>query len=81
MTAGPTPSPTARHLLRDDLRGMYAVATYRLSLASNFRPIELFFEVMVWFALAAWLATMAGLLRSSARRLRAPTAGAARASS
>src|SRR5699024_7602109 len=23
MTVGPTPSPTVRHLLRDDLRGMY----------------------------------------------------------
>ena len=61
--------------------GMYAVATYRLSLASDFRPIELFSEVMVWFALAAWLATMAGLLRSSAARLRGATRGAAQASS
>lgn len=48
--------------------GMYAVATYRLSLASDFRPIELFSEIMVWFALAAWLATMAGLVRASLRR-------------
>jgi hypothetical protein len=60
---------------------MYAVATYRLSLASDFRPIELFSEVMVWFALAAWLATMAGLLRSSAAQLRGATRGAAQASS
>ena len=49
--------------------GMYAVATYRLSLASDFRPIELFSEIMVWFALGAWLATMAGLVRSSLGRL------------
>jgi tellurite resistance protein TehA-like permease len=44
--------------------GMYAVATYRLSLASDFEPIEIFSQGMVWVALAAWLATMAGLLGS-----------------
>ncbi|HET6682202.1 MAG TPA: tellurite resistance/C4-dicarboxylate transporter family protein [Gaiella sp.] len=44
--------------------GMYAVATYRLSLASDFKPIEIFSQGMVWIALAAWLATMAGLLVS-----------------
>jgi len=48
--------------------GMYAVATYRLSLASDFHPIQLFSRVMVWVALAAWTATMVGLLRSPRAR-------------
>ena len=55
--------------------GMYAVATYRLSLASDFEPIEIFSQVMVWVALAAWLATMAGLLISLRARTQATRAG------
>jgi len=53
--------------------GMYAVATYRLSLASDFQPIEIFSQVMVWVALIAWLATMGGLLLSF--RARPPVPG------
>jgi tellurite resistance protein TehA-like permease len=48
--------------------GMYAVATYRLSLASDFHPIELFSRIMVWVALVAWALTMVGLLASAWRR-------------
>jgi tellurite resistance protein TehA-like permease len=55
--------------------GMYAVATYRLSLASDFEPIEIFSQVMVWVALGAWIATMAGLLRSLRTRVRAVRPG------
>jgi tellurite resistance protein TehA-like permease len=55
--------------------GMYAVATYRLSLASDFEPIELFSQVMVWVALGAWLATMAGLLGSVRARVQAVRLG------
>jgi tellurite resistance protein TehA-like permease len=55
--------------------GMYAVATYRLSLASDFHPIEIFSQVMVWVALGAWIATMAGLLRSLRTRVRAVRPG------
>ena len=54
--------------------GMYAVATYRLSLASDFEPIEIFSQVMVWVALAAWTATMLGLLAAARRRLEAARA-------
>jgi tellurite resistance protein TehA-like permease len=50
--------------------GMYAVATYRLSLASDFEPIQLFSQVMVWVALAAWLVTMAGLASTALGGLR-----------
>jgi tellurite resistance protein TehA-like permease len=51
--------------------GMYAVATYRLSLASDFEPISIFSQVMVWVALVAWIATMAGLVASLRTRARA----------
>jgi tellurite resistance protein TehA-like permease len=50
--------------------GMYAVATYRLSLASDFEPIQLFSQAMVWVALAAWLLTMTGLVASARATLR-----------
>ena len=49
--------------------GMYAVATYRLSLASDFKPISVFSEVMVWVALVAWAVTMGGLVASARTRL------------
>ncbi len=64
--------------------GMYAVATYKLSLASDFRPIELFSEIMVWFALGAWAVTTLGLARWAVRQARDATrasAAGARASS
>ena len=44
--------------------GMYTVATYRLSLAADYSPIETMARVMVWVAFAAWLTTLFGLLRS-----------------
>ena len=49
--------------------GMYTVASYRLSLASDYRPLQDISEVMVWVAFGAWLATTAGLLRSARRTL------------
>jgi tellurite resistance protein TehA-like permease len=55
--------------------GMYAVATYRLSLASDFEPIEIFSQVMVWVALVAWIATMAGLVGSLRAKVRAVQTG------
>jgi tellurite resistance protein TehA-like permease len=55
--------------------GMYAVATYRLSLASDFKPIEIFSQTMVWVALGAWVATMAGLFVSLRARMLAVRPG------
>lgn len=43
--------------------GMYAVASLRLSLASDFPPWRVVANAMVWVALAAWVATAGGLLR------------------
>jgi tellurite resistance protein TehA-like permease len=50
--------------------GMYTLATYRLSLAADFTPLQTVARVLVWFALAAWAISMAGLLRSGIRTLR-----------
>jgi tellurite resistance protein TehA-like permease len=47
--------------------GMYTVATYRLSLAADYAPIATMARVMLWVAFAAWLATVAGLVRSLGR--------------
>jgi tellurite resistance protein TehA-like permease len=47
--------------------GMYSVATYRLSLAADFPPLQTVAHVVVWVALATWLAAMLGLVRSRAR--------------
>lgn len=47
--------------------GMYAVATYKLSLAADYSPINIFAKVMVWIALAAWCAAFAGLVGSIVR--------------
>ena len=55
--------------------GMYAVATHRLSLASDFTPIEVFSQAMVWVALTAWLVTMLGLLASARAHLRGTRLG------
>jgi tellurite resistance protein TehA-like permease len=52
--------------------GMYAVATYRLSLASDFQPIEVFSRVMVWVALGAWILTSLGLVSTLRARRLAP---------
>lgn len=45
--------------------GMYTVATYRLSLAADYTALQSVSRVMVWVALAAWLATMLGLVASA----------------
>jgi tellurite resistance protein TehA-like permease len=53
--------------------GMYALASLRLSLASDFRPLQALAQGMVWVAFAAWIATAAGLVRAAWRGLRAAT--------
>jgi tellurite resistance protein TehA-like permease len=50
--------------------GMYALATYRLSLASDFPPLQAIPQVMVWAAFATWLAAGYGLLTSLQRSLK-----------
>jgi tellurite resistance protein TehA-like permease len=47
--------------------GMYTVATYRVALVMHLSFLDGIPAVMVWVALAAWTATMAGLVRSSGR--------------
>jgi tellurite resistance protein TehA-like permease len=47
--------------------GMYTVATYRVALVMHLSFLNGIPAVMVWVALAAWTATMAGLVRSSGR--------------
>jgi len=51
--------------------GMYTLASYRLGLAADFGPLRSLSRALVWVALAAWIATMAGLVRSAGRALRA----------
>lgn len=41
--------------------GMYALASLRLSLASQFAPLRVLAQGMVWIALAVWLATALAL--------------------
>jgi tellurite resistance protein TehA-like permease len=48
--------------------GMYALATGRLSLASNFWSLQLISHVMIWVALAAWTASACGLVIAVFRR-------------
>lgn len=50
--------------------GMYALATWRLSLATDFTPLQWVPRIMLWVAFAAWVLTMFGTLRSVARSLR-----------
>jgi tellurite resistance protein TehA-like permease len=50
--------------------GMYALASLRLSLASDFPPLRSVSPAMVWVALAAWAATAIGLVVSSWRSWR-----------
>ena len=52
--------------------GMYTLATYRLSLAADFPPLQWLPRVMIWVAVAAWALTMAGALGAMWRVLRAP---------
>jgi tellurite resistance protein TehA-like permease len=55
--------------------GMYAVATYKLALAADFSPIDVFSRTMAWIALGAWVVTFAALLVATLRSLRPPSAG------
>ena len=50
--------------------GMYALASLRLSLASDFPPLHLISLGMVWIALAAWAATAVGLALATWRNWR-----------
>jgi len=59
--------------------GMYALASLRLSLASDFAPLRTVSLAMVWVALAAWSATAFGLMLSSRASLLRFRTGAARA--
>jgi tellurite resistance protein TehA-like permease len=50
--------------------GMYSVATYRLSLATDFVPLQWVPNITVWIAMLAWALVMYGTLRSCWRSLR-----------
>jgi tellurite resistance protein TehA-like permease len=50
--------------------GMYALASLKLSLASDFPPLRSVSLTMVWVALAAWMATALGLALASWRSWR-----------
>ncbi|HEY1472525.1 MAG TPA: tellurite resistance/C4-dicarboxylate transporter family protein [Pseudolabrys sp.] len=50
--------------------GMYALASLRLSLATDFPPLHSVSLMMVWVALAAWVATAIGLALASGRSYR-----------
>lgn len=52
--------------------GMFALASARLSLASDFELLRNVSGIMVWIALAAWTAAFAGLLASIRRGMAAP---------
>ncbi len=52
--------------------GMYTVATYRLSLAADFLPLQWVPRIMIWVALGAWVLTMMGALAAFWRVLRTP---------
>jgi tellurite resistance protein TehA-like permease len=56
--------------------GMYTVATYRLSLAADYSPIQTMARGMVWVAFAAWAVALLGLVRSLAGRERSAAARA-----
>ena len=52
--------------------GMYSLATYRLSLAADFPPLQWVPRIMIWVALGAWVLTMMGALAAFWRVLRTP---------
>jgi tellurite resistance protein TehA-like permease len=54
--------------------GMYALASLRLSLATDFPPLHMISLAMVWVALAAWVATAIALTGSSWRSFHVFTA-------
>jgi len=47
--------------------GMYTVATFKLSLAADFTPLQAVAGGMLWVAFGAWLATLLGLVASLRR--------------
>lgn len=57
--------------------GMYALASLRLALASDFPPLRAVSRGMIWVALAAWAATACGLILSSWRSWRGFAPGGA----
>ena len=52
--------------------GMYSLATYRLSLAADFPPLQSLPRIMLWVALGAWALTMLGALAAFWKVLRTP---------
>jgi tellurite resistance protein TehA-like permease len=58
--------------------GMYTLATYRLSLAAEFPPLQWVPRIMIWVAFGAWALTMTGALAAFWRVLRAPAPAASR---
>jgi tellurite resistance protein TehA-like permease len=58
--------------------GMYALASLRLSLASDFPPLRFISAAMVWVALGAWAITAIGFTRSFWRSLNEPVSVASR---
>jgi tellurite resistance protein TehA-like permease len=50
--------------------GMYSLASFRLAVAADFPPLRAVSHAMVWIALAAWLATSAGLAATSWKSFR-----------
>jgi tellurite resistance protein TehA-like permease len=58
--------------------GMYTVATYRLSLAADFPPLQWIPRIMIWIAFGAWVLTMAGALAALWGVLRAPARSGSR---
>jgi tellurite resistance protein TehA-like permease len=52
--------------------GMYTLATWRLSLAADFPPLQQLPHVMIWVALGAWVLTMTGALSTFWHVLRVP---------
>jgi tellurite resistance protein TehA-like permease len=58
--------------------GMYTLATYRLSLAAEFPPLQWVPRIMIWVAFGAWALTMTGALAAFWRVLRTPAPPASR---
>ena len=52
--------------------GMYSVATFRFSLATQFPFLQGVGREFVWIAAAVWLATISAMFLSDFRKLRAP---------
>ena len=50
--------------------GMYAVATYHLSVADDYPPFQGLSHLMAWVAFSAWIATTVALIVASARSFR-----------